>query len=40
LDAGFENGEAIRMIGPDRRLIAIGFYNSTENFVQPGVVLV
>jgi len=39
-NAGFTDGEAIRMLDADGHLIAIGFYNEADNLVQPKVVLV
>lgn len=40
LDTNFKDGAAMQMLDDDGHLIAIGFYNATENIVQPKVVLV
>lgn len=40
LDAEFDDGEAVRMIGPDQVLIGVGLYDASENILQPKVVLV
>jgi tRNA pseudouridine55 synthase len=39
-EALFHDGEAVRMHDESGRLVAIGFYNETENSIQPKVVLV
>lgn len=39
-EAGFTDGEPIRMLDEGEKLIAIGYFNATENVVQPKVVLV
>ena len=39
-DTGFVDGDAIQMLSPNGELIAIGFFDATENVVQPKVVLV
>lgn len=33
-------GQSIQMLGPDLELVAVGVYDSTENIVQPKVVLI
>lgn len=40
IETKFTDGEAIQMQDAGKNLIAIGFYNKTENTVQPKVVLV
>ena len=40
IDTNFNDGEAVQMLNTGGQLIAIGFYNATENIVQPKVVLV
>lgn len=39
-DTGFADGDAIQMITENGELIAIGFFDATENVVQPKVVLI
>ena len=39
LDAGFADGDTVRMVNTAADLIAIGAYNAEENTVQPRVVL-
>lgn len=38
-DRKFENGEAVLMVSDDRELIAVGYYKSSANSIQPKVVL-
>ncbi len=39
-DTDLTNGEAVRMLGPEGQLVAIGFFDAGENIIQPKVVLV
>ncbi len=38
--AAFNDGEPVQMLDASGELIAIGFYNAAENFIQPKIVLV
>jgi tRNA pseudouridine55 synthase len=38
-DAEFEDGESVKMMSPDGRLIAIGTYSASEKTIHPGVVI-
>jgi tRNA pseudouridine55 synthase len=40
VDAEFNGGEAIQMLGPNQELVAVGLYNKSEKTVQPKIVLV
>ena len=40
LDANFAEGDAVQMVDGGGKLLAIGFFNASENTVQPKVVLV
>ena len=39
-EGNFKDGEPVRMNDPQGNLIAIGFFDAAENFIQPKVVLV
>lgn len=39
-EGNFKDGEPVRMLDTDGNLIAIGFFDAAENFIQPKVVLV
>jgi len=39
-NSGFDNKAAVRMLGPDGDIIAVGVYNASEHRVRPKIVLV